>query len=66
MMAKTKNKLVDAVYAAGFYLIMFFLVIMIIEDWSTGYNSSACQLKEEWEATGHDYVGIPYESRNCN
>jgi len=67
MRSKTlKSKLVEGLYAIGFYAIFFFIFIAIIEGWSTGYHSNACDLKQEWEATGHDYVGIPYESRNCN
>ena len=66
MKAKTKNKIAEILFAIGVYALFFLITIMIIEGWSTGYQSSACEQKQQWESTGHDYVGIPYESRNCN
>lgn len=46
--------------AAGFVLLALFAFASNMD-----YQDELCDERHRWEATGHDYVGIPAGSENC-
>jgi len=55
------NALAETIYAAITCALVILFTLMVIDGWS----SDICQQREAWEATGHDYVGIPPGADNC-
>jgi|14BtaG_2_1085337.scaffolds.fasta_scaffold41633_2 hypothetical protein len=57
----------ESLYAAATTILFMFMLIMLLNGiFSTDpYYSDACQGRKAWEATGHDYVGIPAGSEHC-
>jgi len=55
------NALAETIYALITCALVILFTLMLIDGWS----SDICQQREAWEATGHDYVGIPPGAENC-
>ena len=55
------NALAETIYALITCALAILFTLMLIDGWS----SDICQQREAWEATGHDYVGIPPGAENC-
>jgi len=55
------NALAETIYA----LITCGLVILFTLILLDGWSNDICQQREAWEATGHEYVGIPPGAENC-
>ena len=55
------NALAETIYALITCALVILFTLMVIDGWS----SDICQQRESWEATGHDYVGIPPGAENC-
>jgi len=55
------NALAETIYAAITCALVILFTLMVIDGWS----SDICQQREAWEATGHDYVGIPPGAEDC-
>ena len=55
------NALAETIYALITCALVVLFTLMVIDGWS----SDICQQREAWEATGHDYVGIPPGAENC-
>ena len=55
------NALAETIYAAITCALVVLFTLMVIDGWS----SDICQQREAWEATGHDYVGIPPGAEDC-
>ena len=57
----------ESLYAAATTVLFLLLLIMLLNGiFSTDpYYSDACKQRRAWEATGHDYVGIPPGADHC-
>jgi len=55
------NALAETIYALITCALVVLFTLMVIDGWS----SDICQQRASWEATGHDYVGIPPGAENC-
>lgn len=62
-----KNIAKEAFYAIASCFLMVFLVMMFLHGITAAdpYYSDVCEQRRAWEATGHDYVGIPPGAENC-
>lgn len=62
------NKKIQALGEIFYAMITCALVVMftliVIDGWSSS-DYDICQQRARWEATGHDYVGIPSGAENC-
>lgn len=57
----------EAFYAMASCFLMVFLMMMFLHGITSAdpHYSDACEQRRAWEATGHDYVGIPPNSNHC-
>ena len=55
-----------AVAMIGFCFLVVFVTFMTIKVvQSRVMRKQLCEQRHAWEATGHEYVGIPFGSDNC-
>jgi len=57
----------EAFYAMASCFLMVFLMFMFLHGITSAdpQYSDSCEQRRAWEATGHDYVGIPPNSDHC-
>lgn len=56
----------DFLYMLGCCGLTIAFTLMVLDGWSSSdYQTDLCEQREAWEATGHEYVGIPYGSEGC-
>lgn len=55
----------ELIYAALTCGLVILFTLMVLNGWSSS-DYDLCQQREAWEATGHDYVGIPAGSEDCH
>lgn len=58
---KRMQALAETIYAAITCALVVAFTLILLDGWS----GDICQQREAWEATGHDYVGIPPGAENC-
>ena len=61
---KRMQALAETIYAAITCALVVLFTLIVIDGWSNS-NYDICQQREAWEATGHEYVGIPPGAENC-
>ena len=54
----------EAMYAVATCALVVAFTLMVLHGWSES-DYDLCQQRAAWEATGHDYVGIPPNSDHC-
>ena len=59
-MGMNKDQLVEFISAVGCCVLMIVFTLMVLDGWSSSdYQHDLCEQRAQWEATGHEYVGIP-------
>jgi len=58
---KRLQAIAETIYAAITCALVVAFTLVILDGWS----SDICRDREAWEATGHEYVGIPAGSEHC-
>lgn len=54
----------EYIYAALTCALVVLFTLMVLDGWSS--SDHLCEQREAWEATGHEYVGIPAGSEDCH
>lgn len=55
-----------AVAMIGFCFLVVFVTFMTIKMMQSRImRKQVCEQRHAWEATGHEYVGIPFGSSDC-
>lgn len=58
---KRMQALAETIYALITCGLVVLFTLIVIDGWS----NDICQQRASWEATGHEYVGIPAGSEHC-
>ena len=55
----------EFIYAALTCGLVILFTLIVLDGWSSS-DYDVCQQRDSWEATGHEYVGIPAGSEDCH
>ena len=54
----------EYIYAALTCGLVILFTLIVLDGWSSS-DYDLCEQRAQWEATGHEYVGIPDGSEHC-